>query len=310
MTNVAALWILLGSWLGPGNGGAPLNRCLEVDRAVDTPDVAPIPLPTNPMPRYPPFLLDAGIGDTIVVQFVVRTDGSVDQSSYCVERSSGYSVLTAGAAEVREWRFSPALYDGSVVPAKYRLIVVFAPRDTVRGPISGARVIGETHQPMLQGDQPVLMIGPMRLTFNVPRIAAVGEVRRGVRDSLVSAVLDLANLKDSSPVCVGVAPGKYLEWDDATRTTKGEPMRRCGGGRRSEPYTEIWLARDDSRAGRHEGSLIRIPVSLRTNDYSHCDPNAFLCGGGLAIVFDCEVQVSGDGETVQCAIVERRRWVS
>jgi hypothetical protein len=188
-------------------------------------------------------------------------------------------------------------------------MVVFSPRDTVRGPIEGASVLGEVDQPLLLSDQPRLTIGPMRLTFGVPRTGAVGDVGRGVEDSLMNRVLALANLKDIPVVCLRAADGSFLEWDDAARATKGEARSRCGANA-TALRGEIWLARDDPRAGRYEGNLIRIPVKLWTYDFSHCPTPVFLCGAGLALDFECEVRIRSADHTVQCVMVRRSHWIS
>jgi hypothetical protein len=84
--------LLLGSSLAAGGVGAPLGaQCMDVEGAVEAPDVPPVPLMTNPIPRCPSLLLDAGIGDTAVVRLVVNRVGTVDPSSYCVERPPEYS---------------------------------------------------------------------------------------------------------------------------------------------------------------------------------------------------------------------------
>lgn len=271
------------------------------------PEVAPVPLLTNPIPKYPRLLLDAGLGDTVIVQFRVSRDGSVDQSSYCVERPPAYPSLDP--SEVRQWRFSPAQHDGVVVAAKYRLTVIFAPRDTVRGPITGARILGEVRQPLLRNDHPRLVIGPMRLTFGVSRTGAVGVLDRSLQDSLIHQVLVLGDLNGGRLVCLRLADRSYLQWDGASRATKGEVMTRCGAGA-SVPRVEISLGGDESRGGRYEGGLIRVPVTLRTYDFSRCPPGAFLCGGGLSLEFDCEVRITNEGERADCVGARRGHWIS
>jgi hypothetical protein len=68
--------------------GSP-NQCVEWS-AADSSDIRPVPFSTNPVPTYPKLLFDAGIGDTLVVRFVVGAYGAIVPSSYCVERRLGF----------------------------------------------------------------------------------------------------------------------------------------------------------------------------------------------------------------------------
>jgi len=81
--------------------------------------------------RYPPTLRHAGIGGVVTVEFVVRTDGTVDPESITVV-SSPHALLTeASRTAARLLRFSPGrmLWEGELhaVSTRVRWPVIWEP---------------------------------------------------------------------------------------------------------------------------------------------------------------------------------------
>lgn len=82
----------------------------------------PTPI-AQPTPVYPPELLRNRITGEVVVQFVVRPDGSVDRAF--VERSTNPGFDEAALRAVRRWRFTPPERDGQAVSVRMRVAIPF-----------------------------------------------------------------------------------------------------------------------------------------------------------------------------------------
>lgn len=272
---------------------------------IGSPDVAPVPLGSNALPQYSPLLMQAGISDTLVVRFTVGTEGMIEPSSYCVERPGKWDSL--GHAEIRTWRFEPARRNGSAVPAAYRLEIVYSARDTVRGPMEGARLLSEVDHPGLHGPRPRLTLGPMRRTFGLPKLSPALELEERVERALVRQILSMAEL-DSIPICMRDAPDAFRGWDRAAGAAEPDTRSRCAVGQ-TTPVAEVWIQRSHPRAGWFGRGLFRVPARVRTFDNSRCLPTHMLCGGGTIWRFDCEGLISGDRVSVQCALEELMSYV-
>ena len=64
---------------------------------------------------YPRLLQDAGIGGTVVMQFVIEPDGTVDMSSAKVLESSNDQLSEASMKAIERFRFRPGRYKGENV---------------------------------------------------------------------------------------------------------------------------------------------------------------------------------------------------
>ncbi len=79
-----------------------------------------------PAPAYPTDALAKGIGGTVVLIVDVAADGSVSKA--VVERAEPAGVFDAAALEsVKTWKFSPAVKDGTAMPSRVRVPVMFDP---------------------------------------------------------------------------------------------------------------------------------------------------------------------------------------
>jgi len=78
----------------------------------------------NPAPSYPMLARKRGIQGKVLLDVVVKTDGT--PMKVAVSRSSGSSILDEAALEaVRQWRFVPAHRRGEVVQANVLVPVEF-----------------------------------------------------------------------------------------------------------------------------------------------------------------------------------------
>lgn len=78
---------------------------------------------SRPAPTYPPELRRAGISGTVVLMFVVRSDGSC--SNITVERSDNPAFEEPAIRAVRKWRFDPGEKDGKAVNCRVRIPIPF-----------------------------------------------------------------------------------------------------------------------------------------------------------------------------------------
>ena len=78
---------------------------------------------SRPSPTYPPELRRAGISGTVVLMFVVRSDGSC--SNISVERSDNPAFEEPAIRAVRKWRFDPGEKDGKAVNCRVRIPIPF-----------------------------------------------------------------------------------------------------------------------------------------------------------------------------------------
>lgn len=89
-------------------------------------EAAPARGQSMPAPAYPTDALAKGIGGTVVLIVDVAADGSVSKA--VVERAEPAGVFDAAALEsVKTWKFSPAVKDGTAMPSRVRVPVMFDP---------------------------------------------------------------------------------------------------------------------------------------------------------------------------------------
>lgn len=77
----------------------------------------------GPSPQYPPELRRAGISGTVVLMFIVRSDGTT--SNVTVERSDNPAFEEPAVRAIRKWRFEPGEKDGKAVSTRVRLPIPF-----------------------------------------------------------------------------------------------------------------------------------------------------------------------------------------
>ncbi|HSH09507.1 MAG TPA: energy transducer TonB [Oceanipulchritudo sp.] len=83
---------------------------------------APRPV-ARPAPTYPPELRRAGISGTVILMFVVRSDGTT--SNITVEKSDNPAFEEPAIRAVRKWRFEPGEKDGKAVNTRVRQPIPF-----------------------------------------------------------------------------------------------------------------------------------------------------------------------------------------
>ena len=77
----------------------------------------------QPAPTYPPELRRAGISGTVVLMFIVRSDGTTSRIS--VERSDNPAFEEPAIRAVRKWVFEPGEKDGKAVNTRVRIPIPF-----------------------------------------------------------------------------------------------------------------------------------------------------------------------------------------
>ena len=76
---------------------------------------------------YPRILQDAGIGGTVIMQFVIEPDGSVDMSSVKVIDSPHEQLSDASIKAVERFRFRPGRYKGENVRVLIQMPITWQP---------------------------------------------------------------------------------------------------------------------------------------------------------------------------------------
>ena len=76
---------------------------------------------------YPRILQDAGIGGTVVMQFVIEPDGTVDMSSVKVIDSPHEQLSDASSQAVERVRFRPGRYKGENVRVLIQMPITWQP---------------------------------------------------------------------------------------------------------------------------------------------------------------------------------------
>ena len=76
---------------------------------------------------YPRILQDAGIGGTVVMQFVIEPDGTVDMSSVKVIDSPHEQLSDASIKAVERFRFRPGRYKGENVRVLIQMPITWQP---------------------------------------------------------------------------------------------------------------------------------------------------------------------------------------
>ena len=76
---------------------------------------------------YPRLLQDAGIGGTVVAQFVIATDGTVDMGSLKILESANAELSEATRRALEQFRFVPGQYKGQNVRTLIQMPVTWQP---------------------------------------------------------------------------------------------------------------------------------------------------------------------------------------
>jgi bla regulator protein blaR1 len=143
---VATLSILIACWaetptsaLGPSGSTALGDRI--VTPGIDEPEISYEVAQLQRPPRlinmqeaagamerlYPPMLKDAGIGGTVIVQFVITPEGAVDPSSLRVLDSPRDELGRATVEAVKQFRFQPGVYNGNPVRTLTQMPITWSP---------------------------------------------------------------------------------------------------------------------------------------------------------------------------------------
>jgi TonB family protein len=77
---------------------------------------------------YPRLLQDAGIGGTVVTQFVIQADGTIDMASLKVLESSNEELSNATRHALERFKFTPGLYKGAPVRVLIQMPVTWQPK--------------------------------------------------------------------------------------------------------------------------------------------------------------------------------------
>lgn len=81
---------------------------------------APVALNAESPVSYPPALFEQGIEGRVLLRLYVDTAGNVVTDSTRIQESSGYPALDSAAVQAApRLRFSPAMRNGSPVPALF-----------------------------------------------------------------------------------------------------------------------------------------------------------------------------------------------
>jgi protein TonB len=76
-------------------------------------------------PIYPPAARNARLQGVVVLEVIVRKDGSVDPSNIKVIKNLGMGLTQSAQEAVKKWRFKPATRHGMPVDVIDRIEVSF-----------------------------------------------------------------------------------------------------------------------------------------------------------------------------------------
>ena len=121
--------VAIGSeeWQGGITGDRP--GPIESSPGRATVDREVVPFATNPAPRYPVELREAGIEGKVVARFVVDTTGHVIMASVNVDAADHPAFGAAVVEALRRSRFQPAEFRGRKVPQLVSQPFVFLLRE-------------------------------------------------------------------------------------------------------------------------------------------------------------------------------------
>jgi protein TonB len=77
---------------------------------------------------YPRYLLEARIGGTVQVQFVIQADGTVDQTSVKIISTTHPQFASAAEEAIGRFRFNPGRYKGQNVKVLVTMPISWQPR--------------------------------------------------------------------------------------------------------------------------------------------------------------------------------------
>jgi TonB family protein len=114
----------------PPAAAAAAGRTTVSVTAADTtqnPEVPPRPLPGNSPPRWPRTTRDSTVRSaTVVLDFIVKADGTVDMKSVRVVTSPDPAFLSETMRTLRTWRFAPAQLNGTPMDTRARQTFQFS----------------------------------------------------------------------------------------------------------------------------------------------------------------------------------------
>jgi TonB family protein len=114
---------------------------------------APAVLDTgNREPSYPVELQRSGVGGRVLLELEVDTTGRADPRTITVMEATHPTFSTAAVASAREWRFSPAKFDGKPVRQMMELNVRFAAPRRMSQPILWIGSGDEWRVPLFEDD--------------------------------------------------------------------------------------------------------------------------------------------------------------
>jgi TonB family protein len=96
---------------------------------------------------YPSLLKGAGIGGTVVTQFVVQADGTTDPASIKVLQSPREELSAASIAAVRAFTFRPGQYKGENVRTLIQMPITWSPNASQPVAVQDGRVEIRTSDP-------------------------------------------------------------------------------------------------------------------------------------------------------------------
>jgi TonB family protein len=114
----------------PTAAAAAAGRTTVSITAADTaqnPEVPPRPLPGNPRPRWPRSPRDSTVTSaTVILDFIVKADGTVDMKSVKVVSSPDPAFLNETLGVLRTWRFAPGQLNGKPMDTRARQTFQFS----------------------------------------------------------------------------------------------------------------------------------------------------------------------------------------
>ncbi|MBW3630421.1 MAG: energy transducer TonB, partial [Gemmatimonadetes bacterium] len=77
---------------------------------------------------YPPLLQSAGIGGTVVAQFVIAADGTPDMATAKVLQSTDEQLSAASLKALERFRFKPGVYKDQNVRVLIQMPITWQPK--------------------------------------------------------------------------------------------------------------------------------------------------------------------------------------
>lgn len=119
------LWLAIGTTRLDSATNIPIARYRHLAARAASVETRPRLLSVGHRPRFPSAAVASGIGDSLVVEFVVDTSGRVDSSSIVLVRATYREFATEAIRSIMSTRFSPGTIDGCPVRARIRWPINF-----------------------------------------------------------------------------------------------------------------------------------------------------------------------------------------